>query len=495
MDRIGRSALGNEPKAAGTGPRPSMFARPLIRLHAPNAGLDAVRTPRRLRGVRGDAGRGFRRGVPLALVLMLGCAEGLDPEPLPPTPQLGEASGGPGDDPDQPAQDTDGPVDMMDTGVSPDDSTGDEPDDGTGGWPAGECGDGVVDATEECDLGPANLPEGACTPSCRFAACGDGLVEAGVEECDDGNVIDTDACTQSCTLATCGDGIVHQGVELCDDGNASNSDGCTTECTLASCGDGVVQPPETCDDANGSNTDDCLNTCLDASCGDGFIHAGAEACDDGNGTDTDACPGTCQPAQCGDGFVHAGVEPCDDGNASNEDACLSTCEPASCGDGFVHAGVEQCDGGGDPNAFSCSAQCEDQLVWYQWHFNSGFSPNPMACSDFNLWRSALADDHTSIFLAGTADPTGRTCTGPGATALCNALRTGGTALVNCNGHTWRVGNNCANAIEVTVDGTNCDCAFPGYALRPCVNLVDWGGVGTNTCSGPTQDIYIECGFD
>jgi hypothetical protein len=119
----------------------------------------------------------------------------------------------------------------------------------------------------------------------------------------------------------------------------------------------------------------------------------------------------------------------------------------------------------------------------------------MACSDFNLWRSALADDHTSIHIAGTFDVPGRTCTGPAATTLCNTLRTGGSVSIGCDGSTWHVGSDCEGAIEVTVDGTDCSCAYPGVALRPCVSLVDWGGVGTSTCSGPSQDIYIECGFD
>jgi cysteine-rich repeat protein len=292
--------------------------------------------------------------------------------------------------------------------------------------------------------------------------CGDGVVN-GSETCDDGNANDVDACLSDCTPASCGDGIVQQGVELCDDGNASDVDDCTSTCTLASCGDGVLQNGELCDDGNASNTDGCLATCVTAS--------------------------------CGDGFVRAGVEACDDGNASNTDACLTECVAASCGDGFVYAGVEECDGAGDPMVYSCSLECQDQLVWYQWSFSYGYWPNPMACSDFNMWRAALADDHTSIHIAGTFDVPGRTCTGPAATTLCNTLRDGGSVTTDCDGSTWHVGNNCAGAMEVTVDGTNCSCAYPGVALRPCVSLVDWGGVSTSTCSGPTQDIYIECGFD
>lgn len=409
-------------------------------------------------------------GWGLGLGLFTGCAAGVEDTGLLPVPGVGSAAAGDesGDESGSEGEATEGGSEGEATGGLEDGGgsagEGDETD-GETGEPEVEavCGDGAVQGAEECDNGVANGPAGNCTPLCTLPACGDGFVHPpSGEACDDGNASDEDACLGDCTAATCGDGIVQQGVELCDDGNASAGDGCTPECTLASCGDGVVQAPEQCDDGNGSNGDACLATCV--------------------------------PASCGDGFVRAGAEQCDDGNASNADACLASCQAASCGDGFVQAGVEQCDGGGDPTVYSCSAQCMDQQVWYQWSFSSGYLPSPMACADFTTWRGALADDHTSIHLAGTYDQPGRTCTGPGATTLCNALRNGNAATVDCDGHTWHVGD-CVGTMEVTVDGSSCACGYPGYALRPCVPYVDWGGVGTNTCFGPTQEIYVECGFD
>ncbi len=65
----------------------------------------------------------------------------------------------------------------------------------TGG---GNCGDGVVDDGEECDLGPDNSSSGQCTPDCTIAECGDGFVQTELEECDDGNQDDTDACVSGC---------------------------------------------------------------------------------------------------------------------------------------------------------------------------------------------------------------------------------------------------------------------------------------------------------
>ncbi|WAS96255.1 hypothetical protein [Nannocystis punicea] len=87
------------------------------------------------------------------------------------------------------------------------------------------CGDGVLDAGEACDDGPANADDGACTHQCAAAACGDGLVWAGVEACDlgDGNSSEYGGC-DSCRLAAhCGDGIVDEGLEVCDMGNLNGT--------------------------------------------------------------------------------------------------------------------------------------------------------------------------------------------------------------------------------------------------------------------------------
>ena len=64
----------------------------------------------------------------------------------------------------------------------------------------GACGDGVDDPGEECDDGPNNSDQGACTLDCHLASCGDGLVQTAVEQCDDGNALDEDGCQADCTL-------------------------------------------------------------------------------------------------------------------------------------------------------------------------------------------------------------------------------------------------------------------------------------------------------
>ncbi len=121
--------------------------------------------------------------------------------------------------------------------------------------------------------------------------CGNGVVEAG-EDCDDGNAANDDTCLDTCELASCGDGFVGPG-EGCDDGNQVDDDTCSNDCVPAACGDGVVQEGELCDDGNDIETDDCLSNCAAASCGDGHIWEGVETCDDGNAVDDDACSNQC----------------------------------------------------------------------------------------------------------------------------------------------------------------------------------------------------------
>lgn len=219
----------------------------------------------------------------------------------------GEGGSGSGDDSPSPTS----------QGIPGDDS-------GTGGPPPPpNCGDGVLDADEECDAGAANADTAACKSDCTNQVCGDGFTGPG-EGCDDANGIDDDACSNSCALASCGDGVVNAS-EGCDDGNSDDSDACPSTCQPASCGDGFVRAGmEECDGSGESAA--CDADCTNASCGDGHVNAAAgEGCDDGNGDAGDACTTACQAAACGDGFLHQGVEECDDGNTGSGDGCSATC--------------------------------------------------------------------------------------------------------------------------------------------------------------------------
>ena len=124
-----------------------------------------------------------------------------------------------------------------------------------------------------------------CTDGPDSMLCGDGIVQAG-EECDDGDGADIaigDYCTIDCSvlLDYCGNGRIEEGEE-CDDGNVSFLDGCSGDCrTEFTCGNGELEPGEECDDGNDDNSDAGVlhrGGCRNARCGDGWIWAGVEAC-------------------------------------------------------------------------------------------------------------------------------------------------------------------------------------------------------------------------
>lgn len=116
------------------------------------------------------------------------------------------------------------------------------------------CGNGVVEADEDCDLGTLGNDGryGGCAADCRFAGfCGDGVVESSFapdgfpyEWCDNGSLMVAEPygqpgvgyCTTGCRYANfCGDGFI-DGVfgEQCDNGNKNGICGCTVDCVLLS---------------------------------------------------------------------------------------------------------------------------------------------------------------------------------------------------------------------------------------------------------------------
>ncbi len=76
---------------------------------------------------------------------------------------------------------------------------------------------------------------GPCEETPIEPFCGDGILNAG-EECDDGNLMDGDGCSALCITEEtpiepfCGDGLINLPEETCDDGNDINGDGCSAKC-------------------------------------------------------------------------------------------------------------------------------------------------------------------------------------------------------------------------------------------------------------------------
>ena len=154
-------------------------------------------------------------------------------------------------------------TDPTDTDPTDTDPTDTDPTEG------GVCGDGTLDAGEECDDGDLNgTEESMCDENCGIiqqGECGDGNQDVG-EECDDGNNDDGDGCSATCTteaMNVCGDGAIGD-AEECDDGNDVPADGCENDCTISppgECGNGEQEWDELCDDGNDVNGDGCEDDC------------------------------------------------------------------------------------------------------------------------------------------------------------------------------------------------------------------------------------------
>jgi hypothetical protein len=241
--------------------------------------------------------------------------------------------------------------------------------------PAAFCGDGLKNGPELCDDGVNNgTPSSLCDQNCQLK-CGNHVLDAG-EQCDLGatlNIGGYRGCNATCTLGPyCGDGF-KQGSEQCDDGKNDGSYGtCMPGCTLAGyCGDGTLQnPPEQCDQgllnsALSYGVGLCTNQCQPAPyCGDKSVDSQfGEKCDDGANTGK---AGSCKPdcsgwvslSSCGNGRVDSG-EQCDDG--ANNGGTLSLCDAhcrVKCGNGVVDSG-EQCDDGVNDNSYGgCTPSCQ-----------------------------------------------------------------------------------------------------------------------------------------
>ena len=179
--------------------------------------------------------------------------------------------------------------------------------------------------------------------------CGNGVQDAS-EECDDGNNVDGDGCNAKCENEFCGDGITQAGLEeTCDPAGTPPTNGatCRNDCTY--CGDGIRDDSEQCDDGNTVDTDDCRNDCT--RCGDGQPHAGEE-CDDGNNVDGDGCSAVCTlEPYCGDTIIQPELgEQCDPPNVPGCDANCHAAEICTDfvdndGDGLIDCIDPQCECG------------------------------------------------------------------------------------------------------------------------------------------------------
>jgi len=206
--------------------------------------------------------------------------------------------------------------------------------------------------------------------------CGNGVVEA-PEECDDGGEAPGDGCDENCRLE-CGNQRPDPGEE-CDDGNRRDGDCCSAACTLEPAGTACWSDGKPCtvDQCNGAGV--CQHINQDgAPCDDGLFCNGTDTCQGGLCTQHagNPCPQTecnhCREAvdSCFDPFA----TPCgDDGNVCTDDicdgagACSHPPNAAPCDDGLFCNGTDSCQGGacavhtGNPCAAGgeCNRSCNE----------------------------------------------------------------------------------------------------------------------------------------
>jgi len=200
------------------------------------------------------------------------------------------------------------------------------------------CGDGDVDAGEECD------GESSCSSDCLWEGtegCPTTCSASGVN-CTAADDCTTHTCSVSgatCTPDTAATVCTGTG-ETC----VEHTDTCVVSGTFC-CGNSIKETGEDCDDGDQTDGGGCSASCLNegsaaahVTCGgslDFTSTIGGEDCDDGNTTSGDGCSSQCLNegsialadvvAICGNGGSPEDGEDCDDGNLTNGDGCSSSC--------------------------------------------------------------------------------------------------------------------------------------------------------------------------
>jgi hypothetical protein len=217
---------------------------------------------------------------------------------------------------------------------------------------------------------------------------------------------------------------------------------------------------------------------------------GVDGCEVDTNTSALHCGGCGRPC----GAVPNGSAACV-GGACRVGSCAGTFRDCngSPGDGCeVDTASSNAHCGACNNACGSGLTCRAGACVTATEFRQGFSQgvsSPTQCNAWNTFRAQLTGTYSQISIS---DGTGFTCTGPSANTLCQALRNNTAVTVSCNGLTWVTGS-CGSGLELTAGIGSGVCGCDARAtVRPCIGNENWGGVGTNTCSAPSQTLVVRC---